>query len=448
MFKIPVDVRVNTVNCKGVMGAGVALAFKNRYPEMFKDYKKACQEGLVRPGLMHVWKNLYGDWVINFPTKRDWREPSRYEDILDGLEDLRRYLQNLGPIKVALPALGCGHGGLDWNKISTMINEKLDGLDAHIFVFEPADSRNAGRVEKEQLSDKQISELEDFGFKSVELPVHFPLEGSPSTALVKGEESLLTHKWIALLPSKNPTEKELMALDAVARQMASGNKKQAIALVYSSRSTEKVVEIYLKYGVPVVMILPFGPLTRKSIARTTTDNLSAPFALLSTSAPSEAWGRPILAKNMSLLRIGALSVLITDPAPDWINHNSMKMWTIKPVFYLRYDNQVNDTRRLLDREGARPIGRKQDSGEPNLAPVFLGSVSTSSVHEQALHSKVEHVTISSTTVTPIQLRELANEIDKISNHDVNIQISVSCSGGNEDLQIEIRKILTGCPSKK
>ena len=125
IFEAPADIRVNTVNCVGVMGAGVALAFKQRYPEMFRDYQRDCRNGHVRPGTMHVWKSLSGDWIINFPTKRDWREPSRYEDIDAGLDDLRGYLNWVGPVTVALPALGCGHGGLDWKRVSGMIREKL-----------------------------------------------------------------------------------------------------------------------------------------------------------------------------------------------------------------------------------------------------------------------------------------------------------------------------------
>src|SRR5690348_6550875 len=99
MFDISVDARVNTVNCEGVMGAGVALAFKTRYPEMFDDYVNACREERIRPGTLHIWKRP-GEWVINFPTKRAWRDPSRYEDILSGLEALREYLLAQGPISV------------------------------------------------------------------------------------------------------------------------------------------------------------------------------------------------------------------------------------------------------------------------------------------------------------------------------------------------------------
>jgi O-acetyl-ADP-ribose deacetylase (regulator of RNase III) len=86
MIAVPADIRVNTVNCVGVMGAGVALAFNSRYPEMFKESKRECDRGTIRAGKLHVWENLVGDWVINFPTKRHWRGKSRYEDVGAGLE--------------------------------------------------------------------------------------------------------------------------------------------------------------------------------------------------------------------------------------------------------------------------------------------------------------------------------------------------------------------------
>ena len=138
------DIRINTVNCVGVMGAGLALAFKTKYPEMFRDYQKACKSGTVKPGKLHVWKTLMGDWIINFPTKRHWREPSRYEDIESGLIELKNYLVDKGKVKVLLPAVGCGHGGLEWPRISEMIKKHLIDIEAEILVFTPADSRTAG----------------------------------------------------------------------------------------------------------------------------------------------------------------------------------------------------------------------------------------------------------------------------------------------------------------
>jgi adenine-specific DNA methylase/O-acetyl-ADP-ribose deacetylase (regulator of RNase III) len=141
MFDTPAEIRVNTVNCVGVMGKGVALAFKTHYPEMFRDYQKACEAGELKPGRLHIWKDASGVTIVNFPTKRHWRNPSRYEDIETGLGALRKFLAEQGAARVTLPALGCGHGGLDWGRVSRMIREHLSDLAADIFVFDPVVSR-------------------------------------------------------------------------------------------------------------------------------------------------------------------------------------------------------------------------------------------------------------------------------------------------------------------
>ena len=142
MFDVPADIRINTVNCVGVMGAGIALAFKRRHPLMFAEYQRKCAAGLIRPGRLHIWESLDGERVVNFPTKRDWRDNSRYEDIAAGLIALKTFLADQGSVHVTLPALGCGHGGLDWNIVARMIAKHLHGLEAQITVFQPADSRN------------------------------------------------------------------------------------------------------------------------------------------------------------------------------------------------------------------------------------------------------------------------------------------------------------------
>lgn len=161
MFDLAVDIRVNTVNCLGVMGAGVALAFRSRYPAMFQAYKKACDAGEVKPGSLHVWRTST-EWILNFPTKRHWRDGSRYEDIEAGLKALRTYLDSLGrEARVALPALGCGHGGLDWPLVSKLIEHHLAATTAEIFVFEPADSRRAGAK-----AAQRVQQLSFFGEES------------------------------------------------------------------------------------------------------------------------------------------------------------------------------------------------------------------------------------------------------------------------------------------
>jgi O-acetyl-ADP-ribose deacetylase (regulator of RNase III) len=147
MFKIDTDVYVNTVNCVGVMGKGVALAFKKRFPEMFREYKKECEKGNIKIGKLHIYYteckilNLERKIIINFPTKIHWKTKSKYEYIELGLIELRKFLKELGCVKIALPALGCGHGKLNWNKVKSMINKYLSEIDATIYVFQPSDSR-------------------------------------------------------------------------------------------------------------------------------------------------------------------------------------------------------------------------------------------------------------------------------------------------------------------
>ena len=124
-FDYEADIRINTVNCVGVMGAGVALLFKNKYPEMFKDYSNACLKGEVKVGEPHVWveDDMFSKLtIINLPTKIHWRNPSKYEYIEKGLEWLKNYLLDKENSTITVPALGCGHGGLDWAIIKDMID--------------------------------------------------------------------------------------------------------------------------------------------------------------------------------------------------------------------------------------------------------------------------------------------------------------------------------------
>lgn len=443
MFAMPVDVRVNTVNCKGVMGAGVALAFKNRYPDMFKEYKKACQDGSVRPGAMHVWRSLMGDWVINFPTKRDWKEPSRYEDVSAGLEALRNYLQEEKPISLALPALGCGHGGLDWSRVSSMIKDKLGDLDTQIFVFEPADSRNAGRTVGAQPSDEQIQNLKELGFKSINLPHQYTSEGLPKVSFIKGDESLLNQQWIALLPSKTPTERELMALEAVARQMALAVKPIVVALVHANRATENIAELFLKHDISVVLILPFCPLTRKSIGRIFMGKYNASFAMISVASLNQAWKKTIFAQSMKMLRTGASSALFSDPNPELLENNSIRTWNSQPLFYLRYETQPDDIRQMLEREGVRSIGRRSDTGEPNLIPLLGDAIPSKHNSEQTVAKGENHLDNSFVAVTASQLREVAMTIEQSKDPDATVYIAIPDGLKNESLREELHRILTG-----
>ena len=128
---------VNTVNCVGVMGRGLALQFKRNFPENFAAYARACREGRVQPGLLFLHRE-HGRWVINFPTKRHWKNPSRMEDIELGLRALTSELAYHRIESVAVPALGAGLGGLPWSRVRPVIERELSGLTGvDVTVYEP-----------------------------------------------------------------------------------------------------------------------------------------------------------------------------------------------------------------------------------------------------------------------------------------------------------------------
>ena len=123
---------VNTVNCVGVMGRGIALEFKEAFPANFKAYAAACKRQEVQPGRMFVFETgfvTHPKYIINFPTKRHWRGKSRIEDIESGLKALAEEIQRLGIRSIAVPPLGTGLGGLDWQQVRPRIEVALGGLE-------------------------------------------------------------------------------------------------------------------------------------------------------------------------------------------------------------------------------------------------------------------------------------------------------------------------------
>lgn len=167
LLEAPVEALVNTVNTVGVMGKGIALMFKERFAENFRLYAMACKANQVQTGKMLVTEvHELGDgprWIVNFPTKQHWRAPSRMEWIIDGLQDLRRFLVDQQVKSVAIPPLGAGNGGLEWADVRVQIEEALGDLDIDILVFEPTQkyqnvAKRAG-VEKLTPARALIAEL-------------------------------------------------------------------------------------------------------------------------------------------------------------------------------------------------------------------------------------------------------------------------------------------------
>ena len=120
---------VNTINCVGVMGKGIALEMKNRFPEMFKIYKKYCQKGLIDIGKLWLYKHSNEQWILNFPTKKHWKNNSEYEYIICGLEKFIKTYKYKGIKSIAFPMLGCKNGGLDKEKVLDIMLQYLNNCD-------------------------------------------------------------------------------------------------------------------------------------------------------------------------------------------------------------------------------------------------------------------------------------------------------------------------------
>ena len=134
----PAEALVNPVNCVGVMGKGLALDFKLKFPDNFVEYQRVCNQRALSPGSLlftrpnHPTTKL----IINFPTKRHWREQSRLEDIQSGLETLKKLIVEQEIRSIAIPMLGCGLGGLQWHTVRSMISEAMKDLkEVKVIVF-------------------------------------------------------------------------------------------------------------------------------------------------------------------------------------------------------------------------------------------------------------------------------------------------------------------------
>lgn len=142
IFESDAEAIVNPVNCDGIMGKGLALEIKKKYPSVFLQYRKFCKSGELVIGkvLLVKTKEEQPKYIINFPTKNHWRNPSEYSYIKLGLGSLKSLLKKYQPKinSIAIPALGCGLGGLKWEEVSKMIEESLKDLDVDIYIFQPS----------------------------------------------------------------------------------------------------------------------------------------------------------------------------------------------------------------------------------------------------------------------------------------------------------------------
>jgi len=137
IFESGAQTLVNTVNCVGVMGKGIALEFKKRFPEMYDEYASRCKAGQVKLGQPYLYRRLTPPWILNFPTKDHWRSVSRLQDIIAGLRYLQAHSREWGITSLAVPPLGCGHGQLEWRVVGPTLYRHLKEVGVPVELFAP-----------------------------------------------------------------------------------------------------------------------------------------------------------------------------------------------------------------------------------------------------------------------------------------------------------------------
>ncbi|PTS98417.1 hypothetical protein DBR11_14890 [Pedobacter sp. HMWF019] len=369
-FDFEADIRVNTVNCVGVMGAGAALQFKTRYPKMFEEYLLECRLGRVQIGKPHVWTDQeffnHSPKIINFPTKDHWRQPSEYSYIEKGLEWLRNYLIHNQAISLTLPALGCGHGGLDWAKVKPMIEQALEGLPTKILVFEPESSTTIGESPElaEELRTKNIQKIQP----SDALYPKKLAGKSASEIHAWGNTSLLNmDRLLSVLISNKPSEKEKTAVkDCLEKFIPAFGF--TFVMAYNTSFEVDMVKILLEKRAKVVVLIPFGILSlklRKDI-RPLWDVERV--LLLSMSKPKQNWSAVENIKNLKFRLKMSHTLLITQEElgffskieKDFLDSNArffyLNYWAEKPL--------------ILEKINARKIGRDKQTLQPKVEQMF------------------------------------------------------------------------------
>ncbi|SCI61369.1 macro domain-containing protein [Intestinibacter bartlettii] len=134
VFNAPAKTLVNTVNCFGIMGAGIALEFKLRYPEMFEEYEVMCENKKMKTGIPRIYEYSENLWIMNFPTKNHWRYPSKMQWIEQGLKYFAENYKNRNIESIAFPKLGAANGGLEWNEVKSIMEKYLSDVEIPVYI--------------------------------------------------------------------------------------------------------------------------------------------------------------------------------------------------------------------------------------------------------------------------------------------------------------------------
>lgn len=366
-FDYDADIRVNTVNCVGVMGAGVALLFKDKYPDMFSDYFKACENKEVKPGKPHVWydNNMFSKTtIINFPTKIHWKNPSEYDFVEQGLMWLREYLKDKENSTITLPALGCGHGGLDWNIVRELINKYLGDLKAKVLVFEPSSSVKTSITEKEE------EELIKNNIKKIlpsdsDYPVKL-LGRSATEILYKGYYNLVQSKNLNIIVNSKPDDREENALNRFLDELP--KNKFTFLLGFSNSYEIDVAKEVLSRGFKAIIVLPYGILQlriRKDLQEFWDYNN---IVVLSTTNPNQSWKSYESINSLKFrLKLANLTLINSLDYEKLLNFEKDIKLPENNIFYVTYWNNQID---FFNKLAAKKVGINPETKRPNISPIL------------------------------------------------------------------------------
>ena len=177
LFQSPAQVLVNTVNTVGVMGKGVALQFKRHFPEMYAKYRELCEKGDFNVGSLWLYKTP-NKWVLNFPTKRHWRQPSRIEYVESGMKKFVETYSSMGIHSIAFPPLGCGNRQLDFrSQVQPLMEKYLQPLPIEVFVYPEKDNAFVEHLHSEEMRGWLRTEPQSMPFSEVWEDIKAILEG-------------------------------------------------------------------------------------------------------------------------------------------------------------------------------------------------------------------------------------------------------------------------------
>jgi O-acetyl-ADP-ribose deacetylase (regulator of RNase III) len=366
-FDYDADIRINTVNCVGVMGAGVALLFKNRFPDMYNDYSRACENNEVAPGKPHIWQDndmFKKLTIINFPTKIDWKNPSEYEYIEKGLVWLKQFLSEKENLTVTLPALGCGHGGLDWTRVKDMITKYLGNIHSNILVFEPSSStKTSDSVEIEKmLLENNISRL----LPSDNLYPNKLIGRSAIEIFYKGNIEMIKRKNIAIVVNSQPEEREKKAILTYIEELP--NNEFPFLLGFSNKYEIDLVKEILLKGFKAIIVIPYGIMQLK-IRKDLQDlwNYNN-ITLLSITSLDQTWKNYESVNALKFrLKLANITLINSLNFEKFLNFEKDFKLPNSKIFYLNYWNNQID---FFDRLSARKVGLNPKTLKPNIFPVL------------------------------------------------------------------------------